>query len=225
LYQLKCNRSLEESESELDNDLYDFDASLSLDNVDCDDIDADAIKNIYDYEDLQESNMIALLEDSTVDQVQLESAMDGVKESDHDLIVAVESVEIPQSVDDRLMVSSPLTATDTLIETLPETESYGEIVPLETEVNCSESALVSKMESNNEISKVGLADNDLLQGYQVANPNTHNDHHLKNIIETGEIEESVGYSGTPCPTPFTYRQPTNYCRYLQRRRTRQRHQP
>ena len=160
LFQLKSNRSLEESESEVDNDLYAFDASLRLDNVDCDEIDADVLKKIYGCD----------------------------------------------------------------VETLPVIENYAGI-EVSGVKDFLDSTLAPDMDTNNEISKVGLVKADSLHVRVIANPNTYDDHHLKNIIETGEIDVSVGYSGTPCPTPFTYRQPTNYCRYLQRRRTRQRHRP
>ena len=186
---------VEERKNELDNDLYAFDANLSLDNVDCDDLDLDAIKNIYGYghETLQNTESEALLEVPAVNGL-LNTA--DTKLNDNVLLENVESVEIPQSVDDRLMVSSSLTAMDNQIETLPETESHGEIEALEVDKVSDHTDSASDMEANNEISKVGLVDNDFLQGCQITDPDTYDDHPLKNTLETDQIAASVGCNGS-----------------------------
>jgi hypothetical protein len=87
------------------------------------------------------------------------------------LINCCDSTEISQSVDDRLTVSSSLTATDNQIETLPDIENNAGMEPLETKEKGVEFPLVSNFEVNNEISKVGLA-LFLLQRLATSNPPT-----------------------------------------------------
>ena len=91
-------------------------------------------------------------------------------------------------------------STDNKTQDLPEIKRNAKIPKLEVENVIGYTDSTSDMDSNKEISKVGLEDNGLLQGYHSSNPSTDYDHHLKNAIETDQIAESVGFSAFACAT-------------------------